>query len=152
MGDGGSLPLGLLLAVLSARSTDFAPSSLSAPRPEALIQPGHWYGLLMPLVVMAVPLYDMATVTLIRLRQGRSPFYADRNHFSHRLVRRGLSERSAVVVIYLATAATGLGGVMLGTLQRWQAILVAIQVLATLATLALLESSAPPAPGRGGSA
>jgi UDP-GlcNAc:undecaprenyl-phosphate GlcNAc-1-phosphate transferase len=146
MGDGGSLPLGLMLAVLSARSTDFAPVLLGASRPEALVQPGHWYGLLMPLVVMAVPLYDMASVTLIRLRHGRSPFSGDRNHFSHRLVRRGLSERSAVLVIYLATAATGLGGVMLGTLQRWQAILVAIQVLATLATLALLEASGRAAP------
>jgi UDP-GlcNAc:undecaprenyl-phosphate GlcNAc-1-phosphate transferase len=152
MGDGGSLPLGFLLAVISARTSDFAPFSLPGPRPEALVLPGHWYGVLMPAVVLAVPLYDLVSVTLIRLRRGRSPFHADRNHFSHRLVRRGLTQRSAVLVIYLATAATGLGGVMLGTLQRWQAALVALQVLATLATLALLEASGPAPPQRGPSA
>jgi UDP-GlcNAc:undecaprenyl-phosphate GlcNAc-1-phosphate transferase len=149
LGDGGSLPLGFLLAVISMRASDFAPFSLPGSRPEALVLPGHWYGVLMPVVVMAVPLYDLVSVTLIRLCRGRSPLVADRNHFSHRLVRRGLSPRSAVLVIYLATLATGLGGVMLGTLQRWQAALVAVQVLATLATLALLEASGPGEPKRG---
>ena len=32
------------------------------------------YGVLAPLLVMAVPLYDMTSVVLIRLREGRSPF------------------------------------------------------------------------------
>jgi UDP-GlcNAc:undecaprenyl-phosphate GlcNAc-1-phosphate transferase len=141
MGDGGSLPLGFLLAVVSIRTTNFASARLAAPRPETLLPPGHWYGVLMPIVVMAVPLYDLVSVTFLRLRLGRSPLRADRNHFSHRLVRRGLRPRSAVLVIWLATAATGLGGVMLGTLRQWQAALVAGQTLATLAMLALLESS-----------
>ncbi|MEZ6192935.1 MAG: hypothetical protein R3C45_16810 [Phycisphaerales bacterium] len=49
----------------------------------------------MPLMVMAIPLYDLTSVTLIRLSCGQSPLKGDHNHFSHRLVRQGLSQRRA---------------------------------------------------------
>ena len=58
---------------------------------------------------MAVPLYDMTTVIAIHLREGRSPFAADKNHFSHRLVELGLSKQQAVWTIYLTTFTCGLG-------------------------------------------
>jgi UDP-GlcNAc:undecaprenyl-phosphate GlcNAc-1-phosphate transferase len=131
MGDGGSLVMGMLLAVISIRTTYF---NVHDP-----VSPGDWYGLAMPLMVMAVPLYDFVSVTLIRLSQGRSPFVGDRNHFSHRLVRKGLSVRAAVVVIYLCTLATGISGVMLSSLTYWQAMLAAGQTAAVIAVLALLE-------------
>lgn len=131
MGDGGSLVMGMLLAVISIRTTYFNSHDPVAP--------GAWYGLAMPLMVMAVPLYDFVSVTLIRLSRGRSPFVGDRNHFSHRLARKGLSDRATVVVIYLCTLATGLSGVMLSSLQSWQAGLAAAQTGAVVAVLALLE-------------
>ena len=65
--------------------------------------------MLAPLLVMAVPLYDMVSVILIRLREGRSPFMGDRRHFSHRLVARGLTPPQAVWTIDLVTLAGGLG-------------------------------------------
>ncbi len=136
MGDGGSLVLGYTLALISIRTT-----YVGEPSPQAVTGPGHWYGVLMPLVVMAVPLYDITSVTLIRLKHGRSPFVGDRNHFSHRLVRMGLSQRGAVIVIWACTLATGLGGVMLRTLNLWQAVLVAGQTGAVLLTLAVVERS-----------
>ena len=131
MGDSGSLVVGLLLAVVSIRTTYF--SSADA------VMPGAWYGLLMPLMVMAVPLYDFVSVNLIRLSQGRSPFVGDRSHFSHRLVDKGLSVRAAVVVIWLCSLATGLSGVMLSSLEGWQAALAAAQTAAVVAVLGLLE-------------
>ena len=131
MGDAGSLVLGLLLAVISVRTT-----YINMPTPQP---PSVWYAALMPLVILAVPLYDLASVTLIRLSAGRSPFAADHNHLSHRLVRMGLSRRAAVLVIWLTTAATGIGGIMLSTLAPWQAILVAVQTATVLAVLAALE-------------
>ena len=134
MGDGGSLVVGFLLAVLSIRTT-----YVQFNTPEAGGSRATWYGLLMPVVVMAVPLYDLASVILIRLAQGRSPFVGDHQHFSHRLVAKGLSPRTAVMVIWLCTIATGLGGVMLGHLRWWQAMLVGIQVAAVIGVLALLE-------------
>ena len=140
MGDGGSLVLGFLLAMISIRTTyvfssDARPSLTTTSLPQG-------YGIFMPLVVMAVPLYDLCSVTLIRLSKGQSPMVGDRNHFSHRLVRMGLSQRSAVLVIWLCTLATGLGGVMLRTLTTWQAMLVAAQTLAILLVLAMLERGA----------
>lgn len=133
MGDGGSLLLGMLLAVISIRTTYYA-SEAGASGPA-----GAWYSLFTPLVVMAVPLYDLVSVSLIRLRAGRSPLQGDQCHFSHRLVRLGLSRRAAVGLIWLATGATGLSGVMLGSLLPWQAALAAAQTLIVVAVLAMLE-------------
>jgi UDP-GlcNAc:undecaprenyl-phosphate GlcNAc-1-phosphate transferase len=128
MGDRGSLVIGFLLAVLTVRTTYYDPSL-----------GGGWYAVFMPLVVLAIPLYDLVSVTLIRLRQGRSPMVGDQQHFSHRLVHRGLSPRGAVVVIWAATAVTGIGGVALGSLEAWQAILVGVQTGLVLLVIALLE-------------
>ncbi|MCX5661538.1 MAG: MraY family glycosyltransferase [Planctomycetota bacterium] len=135
MGDGGSLVLGLLLAILSIRTTYFDSHAAHTP--------GRWYGVLMPLMVLAVPLYDFTSVTLIRLAQGKSPFVGDQNHFSHRLVRKGLSKRAAVIVIWLCTVATGLAGVTLGSLEGWQAAVAAGQSASVLVLLAVLERSDP---------
>lgn len=131
MGDGGSLVVGLLIAVISVRTTYF--------ESELPMAPGAWYGVLMPLMVLSIPLYDFISVTVIRALRGKSPFVGDHNHFSHRLERLGMSKRSAVLVILMFTAATGMAGVMLGTLNRWQALLAGCQTLAILLALAVLE-------------
>ena len=144
MGDGGSLVLGLTLAIISIRTTYLPPGSSldgsTAPSP-----PGKWYALLMPVLVLAVPLYDLTSVTIIRLLQGKSPFVGDQQHFSHRLVKKGLSKRTAVIVIWLCALATGVGGVMLSQLEAWQAGLVALQAIAVITVLALLERTKPTA-------
>ena len=62
---------------------------------------------------MAVPLYDTASVILIRIREGRSPFVGDRCHLSHRLVERGLTPPNAVRTIDLITLCGGLGSLLL---------------------------------------
>ena len=98
-----------------------------------------WYGVLMPLIVLAVPLYDFSSVTAIRLSRGLSPFVGDLNHVSHRLVRRGLSKRATILVIYGFTAITGISGLLLGSLAPWQAVVVGVQVLAILLVVALFE-------------
>jgi UDP-GlcNAc:undecaprenyl-phosphate GlcNAc-1-phosphate transferase len=142
MGDSGSLLLGFCLAFLTVRTTFYDP--LSA---------GGWYAVLMPLVVLAVPLYDFASVCVIRLRAGRSPFVGDLNHLSHRLVRRGLSRRDAVIVIYGLTGITAMSGIGLSSLEPWKAPLVGAQVLLVLVVMALFEGravepTANPAPPR----
>jgi len=133
MGDGGSLVIGFLLAILTARTTYYDPS-----QPDYALG-GGWYGVFMPVIVLAIPLYDFTVVSLIRLRQGKSPFVGDQQHFSHRLVQRRLSKRGAVIVIWGATAVSGIGGISLGSLKAWQAILVGIQTLLVLMIIALLE-------------
>ena len=136
MGDGGSLTIGFLLAFATVRVTYLPPSGgdTLALAPHAVFT---------PLIILAIPLYDLVSVVFIRLRQGRSPFVGDLGHFSHRLVRRGLSKRNAVLVIYGCTLITALGGVAMPTLKPWQATLVFAQTLAALCVLALLERSSP---------
>ncbi|HEX2838002.1 MAG TPA: MraY family glycosyltransferase [Phycisphaerales bacterium] len=155
MGDGGSLVLGLFLAFLSVRLTY---ARIGGGDIKWAGEPGAsaaWYGVLMPLAALAVPVYDMAAVTVIRLRQGRSPFVGDLNHLSHRLVRRGLSRRAAVVVICCFTAITGLCGVLLLTADSREALITGVLVALLMTTLALVEfagseSGVQTPPGGGG--
>ena len=99
------------------------------------------HNILTPLCVMAVPLYDMTTVIWIRLREGRSPFEADTNHFSHRLVELGLSKTQAVLTIYLTTATCGLGALLLHQVNVFGAIVIGLLILCVLALIAILEST-----------
>jgi UDP-GlcNAc:undecaprenyl-phosphate GlcNAc-1-phosphate transferase len=84
MGDAGSLFLGFVFAALAIRTGQ------SLPQPA---------GLLFPLLVLALPIADSATVVVARLRNGRSPIRGGRDHLSHRLARLGLGEGKAVGVL-----------------------------------------------------
>lgn len=128
MGDTGSCLLGVLLASLTIVGTfyDYGRSGRHV--------------ILAPLCILAVPLYDFSSVLLIRLSQGRSPFHADKCHFSHRLVEMGLSRRQAVLTIHLLTITTGLGGLLLYQVQTWTgAGLVCGLILCLLVVIAILE-------------
>ncbi len=128
MGDAGSLVIGYLLAVLSAMTTYVRPGETF-----------YAYGIFVPFVVMAIPIYDTISVMTLRIRERRSPMVGDRSHFSHRLVKRGMSMRTAVKTIYLCTAATAIAGTLLVRVDKIGAVLVLAQVLAILLILALLE-------------
>ena len=129
-GDCGSLVIGFFLAMLSLRTTYFHEA-----------QSGQWYSVLMPLVVMAVPLYDFFSVTFLRLTQGKSPFVGDTQHFSHRMKRHGLSDTQVVLTLYLATLCTGLGGVFLYQVDLLGAILIFVQTFLILAIIGIFEST-----------
>jgi UDP-GlcNAc:undecaprenyl-phosphate GlcNAc-1-phosphate transferase len=62
---------------------------------------------LIPLLVLAVPLLDLVWVVVLRWRMGRPFYIGDTNHFSHRLVQRGLTRAQAVIVIWLLAAVIG---------------------------------------------
>jgi UDP-GlcNAc:undecaprenyl-phosphate GlcNAc-1-phosphate transferase len=66
-----------------------------------------------PLFVLLIPIFDTTLVTVSRLLSGRSPAVGGRDHSSHRLVAIGLSERSAVLVLWLLAAVGGGIGVAL---------------------------------------
>ncbi len=139
MGDGGSLVVGFLLGFLTVRTTYIDPRETSA-----------WYGVFMPMIILAVPLYDFCTVVTIRLRQGRNPMVGDQQHFSHRLVSRGLSVRAMLTVVYGITLATGITGVFLGRLREgWMAALAGAQVILMLIVLANYERAISQARRRG---
>lgn len=128
MGDAGSLVVGYMLATVSTLTTYYQ-SGRGAPP----------YAVAMPLVILAIPLYDFVSVVIIRLVEGRDPMRGDQRHFSHRLVERGLSRRFAVLTIYLATATTGLAATLLPGADLRQTITVGALVLMVLAIIAILE-------------
>lgn len=101
LGDAGSHVTGFLVAVLA-----ILPSFYSPERP-------HTLAVLGPLLVLAVPLTDLAAVVWIRTRLGRAPWIGDTNHFSHRLVRAGLSKPAAVALLWAVGAAGGLAALCL---------------------------------------
>jgi len=151
MGDGGSLVLGFLLAFLTVRTT-YIPgeaatlyppySTVDMSFPEGYPFSGKWYSLLMPVVVLAVPLYDLVSVVIIRLRQGRSPFVGDLQHLSHRLHGLGLTKQASVMVIWGLTAVTGVSGISLSQLQPWHAAMVGVQIVIIIAVMSTFELAA----------
>jgi UDP-GlcNAc:undecaprenyl-phosphate GlcNAc-1-phosphate transferase len=135
MGDAGSMVVGYMLAVVSTLTTYYKSGQGAPP-----------YALAMPFVILAIPLYDFASVVVIRLLEGRNPMQGDQRHFSHRLVTRGLSRRFAVLTIYLATATTGLAATLLPTADLRQTITICVMVLMVLAIVAILEAPLRKAP------
>ncbi len=129
MGDAGSYLVGYLLAMATLSAT-FAGENV--PR----------HSILAPLCVLAVPLYDLSTVVVIRLRQGRSPFEGDKSHFSHRLVELGMTRTQAVGTIYLTTATCGLGALLLHQLKSSAgAAVVLLMVVCVLTLIGILETT-----------
>lgn len=130
LGDAGSLVVGYLMGVLVVLTTFYDPGKDLKPA-----------GVLLPLVVLAVPLYDVASVVVRRRRAGVSVWRGDRRHFSHRLVERGFSERAAVLTIYLATLGTSLGAVLLPRANWSTAALIFAQCLCMVSMIATLEQA-----------
>jgi len=130
MGDSGSHFLGYLAAVISSGVT-FFDRSYSLSR----------FPMLMPLFILALPLFDTVMVVAIRTRN-RKPFWiGDHNHISHRFVRMGLDRKQAVMLVHLMALSIGLGilPVFWGDF-RTAAILVA-QSLLLLAIITMLQFS-----------
>ncbi|HUE36395.1 MAG TPA: MraY family glycosyltransferase [Candidatus Acidoferrum sp.] len=95
LGDAGSQLVGYLLGVMA-----ILPHFYTKQNPNRL-------AVLSPLLVLAVPLMDLAQVAILRTLN-RKPFWiGDTNHLSHRLVRAGLSRSKAVLVLWLAAALIG---------------------------------------------
>lgn len=95
MGDSGSLFLGFMLAATGIK--------LTFPANVTFVT---W---MVPVLVMGVPIFDTALVTISRLRRGVNPLTSPgRDHVSHRLVAAGMSKREAVLVLYVVSFAVGL--------------------------------------------
>ncbi|NQU09272.1 undecaprenyl/decaprenyl-phosphate alpha-N-acetylglucosaminyl 1-phosphate transferase [bacterium] len=127
LGDAGSHFIGYVLAVLPILGTFY-----QAGTPTLL-------PVLIPLLVLAVPLFDLVMVMGIRLRRGQPVHIGDVNHLSHRLVRVGLPQSWAVVLIYLITLTLGLGATILLWSELTAALIVLVQAVCILAVVTLLE-------------
>jgi UDP-GlcNAc:undecaprenyl-phosphate GlcNAc-1-phosphate transferase len=89
MGDAGALFLGVLIATLTIRLQ---------PDTDSL-----WKSLATPVLLLAVPILDTTTVVVSRIRRGVSPLQGGHDHLSHRLMRRGIPRKQAVILLWTLT-------------------------------------------------
>jgi UDP-GlcNAc:undecaprenyl-phosphate GlcNAc-1-phosphate transferase len=104
MGDMGALVIGFILATLA-------------------IKVGFWerpfnarWGI--PLLVLAVPIFDIVLVVFTRLAEGRSPMEGGKDHTSHRLMSLGLSQRNTLVILYLSALGSGFIALVMSALPE----------------------------------
>ncbi len=116
MGDTGSLFLGFLLSAVAIKMR-FPSNSVTVT----------W---MIPLLVLAVPLFDTTLVFVSRLRRGKNPLTTPgKDHLSHRLARLTGSRREAVLLCYLLAGAIGLLAIFLTQAALPEAIFVALMVV-----------------------
>lgn len=126
MGDAGAMFLGFILASLTVVGTFYM-----------YHQTSRW-GLLTPLFVLSVPIFDTVGVVYLRFRAGLPIYLGDNRHFSHRLVHLGMSKRDSVIFIYLVAVSVGLGATLLRYLGLFGAVTLFVQTLGIFAIIILL--------------
>lgn len=93
LGDAGAQSLGFILSVLAI-----------AYSPQGANQSSSWF---VPILLLAVPIFDATLVVVSRLRRGRPIYSASRDHTYHRLLCMGLGPFRAVLVMQVAALALG---------------------------------------------
>ena len=126
LGDCGSLFIGYLMGSLTLLERYVTHAS------------GLLFPVLMPVLVLAVPLVDTATVVFIRLREKRPIYIGDNRHLSHRLVSLGFPRRRAVTILYLLTFSLGLGAAALTDATLFQSVLVLLQTTGFVTVVLML--------------
>jgi len=126
MGDCGAMFNGYFLATISVVGTFHVEGA------------GSRVAVAAPLLALSVPLFDTFSVIWIRWRCGDSIFLGDKRHFSHRLVKAGMSKSSAVWFIYFVAAVVGLGGALLPRLDTHGTFIILAQSAGVFMLIVLL--------------
>lgn len=90
MGDCGSHFLGYTLAITGALTTYYQQGITQTQ-----------LAVLIPLFVLATPLFDLLSVIVIRIRIHKPIYVGDNNHISHRFNKMGLGKKTAVLCVHL---------------------------------------------------
>ena len=118
MGDSGAMLLGLLMATSALTVTGQIDPHITGK--DDLVP--AFIPLILPLAILILPLLDFTMAVLRRLRAGKSPFAADRQHIHHRLQDLGHSHVGSVLVFYIWTALISIS-CLLFFFFNWQTIL-----------------------------
>jgi len=128
MGDSGSHFLGYTLAVMGILVTFYNPVNTITR-----------FSILIPLFILAIPIFDVVAVVLIRWTK-RKPFYiGDHNHISHRFVRMGMDRKKAVLMVHLLAICVGLSVLPLLWGDERTTVVSLIQACTILILISLLQ-------------
>jgi UDP-GlcNAc:undecaprenyl-phosphate GlcNAc-1-phosphate transferase len=119
MGDGGSNFLGFTLATISMMGLAKTYTAMA---------------IVLPVIILALPIFDTLYAMARRILSGRSIMQADRGHLHHKLIDAGLTQKQAVVILYAVTALLGVFAVVLVESSVWKAITFAM-IIAVLSVL-----------------
>lgn len=98
MGDGGALYLGYMIAVLSVISP---------------LKRATFIGAIVPIMTLAVPIFDTGMAMLRRTLKHESIMSADKGHLHHHLMAAGFGQRRSVLVIYGIVGIMGMVAVLI---------------------------------------
>ncbi|MBI4397455.1 MAG: undecaprenyl/decaprenyl-phosphate alpha-N-acetylglucosaminyl 1-phosphate transferase [Elusimicrobia bacterium] len=98
MGDSGALFMGFMLGAISIIGT---------------LKTSAVIALIIPVLVVALPVLDVAFALFRRFRAGQGLMQADRGHFHHRLLAQGWSQREIVLLVYCITLVLSLFTILL---------------------------------------
>jgi len=130
MGDSGSHLLGYMLAILGCMVTYYK-SNVQDSR----------FSVLIPVFILAMPLFDLVAVTIIRWKI-RKPFYiGDHNHISHRFLKMGMSRRMSVMLVHLLALTIGMSVLPLLWGDERTTVVSLIQAVTVLIIVSLLQKS-----------
>lgn len=109
MGDAGSGFLGYSLATLAIMGS--AKTAVA-------------FSMMVPIIILAIPIFDTIFAIIRRLLSGKSPFEADRLHLHHRMIDKGLTNRQVTMIIYGATLLLSVVAVLSINITDWKILLV----------------------------
>lgn len=121
IGDSGSNFLGYCIAIISILGV--------AKTYTAIV-------IIIPVIVLAVPIFDTLWAIVRRVKKGKSLkaiVSADNGHLHHKLVRRGFSQKQAVLILYGISAAFGIFAVILFESGVWKALSFLLMVVVAIA-------------------
>lgn len=121
MGDTGAQLLGFLLAAIAMKGAIKSASAIV---------------LAVPILALGLPIYDTVFAIIRRKVNGKSIAEADRGHLHHRLLDMGLTQRQAVIIMYLISGILGLIAVIVMQLTNRRAYIVLTIVIIAIAFLA----------------
>ena len=141
MGDSGAMLVGLLMATSAIAVTGQVDPIQMASVGRATLIPA-FLPILLPFAILIVPLLDFSLAVIRRLRAGKSPFSADREHLHHRLLDMGHSHLNAVLIFYGWTIVVSVGALLFFVARPyyWAIVFLAVGLVAcTAVTLSPLS-------------
>ena len=92
--------------------------------------------LIAPIIILGFPIFDTVFAIIRRIIKGKSikaVFMADKGHLHHRLMKRGYTQKQAVLILYGLTATLGMFAIILLESGPWKALSFALLVVAIVA-------------------